>query len=247
MAVETQVRFPWQRAAGLAIPLALVAALALAKPEIVRGTFSSAESVLRVAAVVVGWTLVARLLRRVIANPVARTLAVAIPGTALLWVNVAPYFEDDVKIAGSFPEAASTATTAAADAPAAAADQPAPAAPAAPGTTAAPQPVQLTTGRFVGLDGHRGSGEAAIFRLPSGEAIVAFRDLSVQSVPDPVLYLVPGANRESKANGVRLGRFDGSRDRYEIPAGTDLSGPVTVLVWCERFAVPVAGATQTAA
>jgi len=244
MAVETAVRTPWQQAAGWAVPVVVVGALAALKPEIVRGTFSSAESVLRVAVVVVGWTLVARLLRRVIANPVARTLAVAVPGTALLWVNVAPYFEDDVTIAGSFPEAAAAATTVAP------AGQPAPAAPADPGTTvpAQPvQPVQLTTGRFVGLDGHRGSGEAAIFRLPGGEAIVAFRDLSVQSVPDPVLYLVPGADRESKANGVRLGRFDGSRDRYEIPAGTDLSGPLTVLIWCERFAVPVAGATQAPA
>ena len=246
MAVETELRPAWQRTAGIAVPLVLVGALALAKPEIVRGTFSSAESVLRVAAVVVGWTLVARLLRRVIANPVARTLAVAIPGTALLWVNVAPYFEDDVKIAGSFPEVAAPATTV--GAPATPAAAPAAGQPAATtATTAAPQPVQLTIGRFVGLDGHRGSGEAAIFRLPGGEAIVAFRDLSVSSVPDPVLYLVPGANRESRSNGVRLGRFEASKDRYEIPAGTDLSGPLTVLIWCERFAVPVAGANQTAA
>ncbi len=236
MAVEAPARPGWQRAAGITIPLAVVGVLAALKPEIVRGTFSSAESFLRVAAVVVGWTLVARLLRRVIPNPVARTLAVAIPGTALLWVNVAPYFEDDVRIAGSFPEAAA-ATTVAPVTDAAA---------SGPATTAVPQPVQLTTGRFEGLDGHRGSGEAAIFRLPDGQAIVAFRDLSVSSVPDPVLYLVPGADRESKANGVRLGRFDASRDRYEIPAGTDLSGPVTVLIWCERFAVPVAGANQTA-
>lgn len=238
MAVEADIRSPWEHAARFAVPFALVAALAAVKPELVRGTFSSAESVLRVAAVVVGWILVARLLRRVIANPWARTLAVAVPGTALLWFNVAPYFEDDVTIVDSFPQAAAPVTSMA---PQAAADTPA--------TTAAPaaQPVQLSTGRFVGLDGHRGAGEAGIFRLPGGEAIVAFRDLSVSSVPDPVLYLVPGADRESKANGIRLGRFDAGKERYEIPAGTDLSGPVTVLIWCERFAVPVAGASQNPA
>lgn len=239
MVVEAQVRSPWEHAARLAVPFVLIGSLAAAKPEIVRGTFSSAESVLRVAAVIAGWILVARLLRRVIANRWARTLAVAVPGTALLWFNIAPYFEDDVTVIDSFPPAVATATTVA-GAPAAAT--------AAAATTgrAAPQPVQLSTGRVVGLDGHRGSGEAAIFRLPDGQAVVAFRDLSVSSVPDPVIYLVRGANRDSKANGIRLGRFDAGKERYEIPSGTDLSGPLTVLIWCERFAVPVAGANQTA-
>lgn len=242
MALDAQAPPPWAQIARFAIPAALVGGLVALRPEILRGTFSSAESVLRVAAVIVVWVVVSRLLRRAIANPLARTLVVAVPGTALLWLNVAPYFQDDVRIEGSFPEAAAPTT---AGAPGA--DPDAAASPGGPVTTAAPQPVQLTTGRFVGLDGHRGSGEAAVFRLPDGSAVVAFRELSVQSVPDPVLYLVPGANRDNRTGGVRLGRFDASRDRYEIPAGTDLSGPLTVLIWCERFASPVAGANQTRA
>jgi hypothetical protein len=229
---------PWQRAAGIGIPVVAVAVLCALKPEIVTGTFSSAESMLRVGALLAGWVLFSWLMRRVIPNPLVRTVVVAVPAIALLWWNVAPYFKDDVKITGGFPEASSAATPTPTEPPPSAAASPTPT-PAQP-----PQPVQLTTGRFRGLDGHRGSGEAAIFRQPDGSAVVAFRDLSVSSVPDPVLYLVPGADKEGLDGAIRLARFDADKDRYDIPAGTDLDRPLTVLIWCQRFSVPVAGATQ---
>ena len=244
---------PWARVAGVAVPVAAVGALAALKPEIVRGTFSSAESVLRVAAVVVGWVIFSRLMRRVIPNPLVRTAVIAVPAIALLWINVAPYFEDDVKVAGGFPESFTTAGgTPAAEGPAAsappseAAGEAASAPPAAPAPEPA-QPVQLSTGRFSGLDGHRGSGEASIFRQPDGSHVVAFRDLSVSSVPDPVVYLVPGADQEGIGDAVRLGRFQASRDTYEVPPGFDVQRPLTVMIWCQRFAVPVAGASQSPA
>jgi hypothetical protein len=234
---------PWVRVAGLAIPVAAVGILASLKPEIVRGTFSNAESALRVAALLAGWVLFSRLMRRVIRHTLVRTAVIAVPATLLLWLNVAPYFQHDVEIAGSFPEAYNTAGGMAVS------DGPETTPRAGPGVAAASpsptQPVQVTAGRVRGLDGHRGSGEASIFREPDGSHLVAFRDLSVSSVPDPVLYLVPGADRERPDGGVRLGRFDSSHDRYELPAGVDLKGPLTVLVWCQRFAVPVAGATQS--
>ena len=230
---------PWMRAAGVGIPILAVVVLCALKPEIVRGTFSSAESMLRVGGLLVAWVLFSWLMRRVVPNPLVRTAVIAVAAIALLWWNVAPYFEDDVTVAGSFPESFSTTPTA----PGTAESAPS-VSPSQPEANQPPQPVQLTSGRFRGLDGHRGSGEASIFRLPDGSAIVAFRDLSVSTVPDPVVYLVPGADREDTRGAVRLGRFDASRDRYELPAGTDLKGPVTVMIWCERFAVPVAGATQ---
>ena len=234
---------PWTRVAGVAVPVAAAGVVVAMKLEIVRATFSSAESLLRVVAVVAGWALFSRLLRRVVPNPLVRTLLVAVPAAALLWVNVGPYFRDDAKVTDSFPESF-TVAEGAAESPAGP-----PQAEAGPGTAVPappPLPVQLSSGRFRGLDGHRGSGEASVFRQPDGSHIVAFRDVSVSSVPDPVLYLVPGPDREGIDGAIRLGRFDAGRDRYELPAGVDPKGPLTVLIWCQRFAVPVAGATQSA-
>jgi hypothetical protein len=70
----------------------------------------------------------------------------------------------------------------------------------------------------------------------------------VSSVPAPVVYLVPGAGRESPG-GVKLGGLRGNRGDLNIPvpAGTDVSGPQTILIWCEAISVPVAGATATPA
>ncbi len=203
-----------------------------------RGTFARRESVLRVAAVAGVWILFSRLVRRVLPHGGVRTVVKAGVAALLLWLNVGPYFRDDVKIAGGFPE---SLTHASGSPGSSGARTPAPG-DVHPTTTT--QPVQLTSGHFRGLAGHRGSGEASVFRQPDGSHVVAFRNLSVSSVPDPVLYLVPGSDQERLEGATRLGRFDPGRDRYEILAGADLSGPLTVLIWCQRFAVPVAGATQ---
>lgn len=237
---------PWARVAGIAVHLGVVAILVGLRPEIIRGTFSSAESVLRVSALVAGFLLFSRLMRRVVSSSLVRTAVIAVPAALVLWLNVSPYLQDDVTIAGSYPESFTTAQETVTPPVAAAPVAPAPEAvdvPEPPPTP--PQPVQLTAGRFRGLDGHRGSGEASVFRQPDGSHVVAFRDLTVSSVPDPVLYLVSGADQDRLEGATRLGRFDSSRDRYEIPPGTELEGPLTVLIWCQRFAVPVAGATQS--
>jgi choline dehydrogenase-like flavoprotein len=71
------------RAAGLAIPVTAGGVLASLKPEMGRGTFSSGESVLRVAAVLAGWVLVSWLMRRVMSHALVRTV-VAVSATGLL-------------------------------------------------------------------------------------------------------------------------------------------------------------------
>ena len=68
----------------------------------------------------------------------------------------------------------------------------------------------------------------------------------MQPGPDYDLYIVPGEDREDTKGGIRLGDLRGNRGTqfYDVPAGADLeNGPWTVLVWCQTFAVPVAGAT----
>ncbi|MEO6121004.1 MAG: DM13 domain-containing protein [Acidimicrobiales bacterium] len=108
-------------------------------------------------------------------------------------------------------------------------------------------PRKLTTGALRGLAGHRGSGEAAVYRQSDGSHFVRLEDFDVSNGPVMVVYLVPGADREDIGGGVRLGGLRGNRgsQNLAIPAGTPLDGPFTVLIWCEPFAVPIAGATQS--
>lgn len=98
---------------------------------------------------------------------------------------------------------------------------------------------------FRGID-HRASGTAVIYRRPGGRAVVGLEDIDIQPGPDYDLYIVPGEDREDIEGGVRLDDLRGNRGTqfYEVPDGVDLgNGPWTVLVWCQTFAVPVAGAT----
>ncbi|MEW6471577.1 MAG: DM13 domain-containing protein [Actinomycetota bacterium] len=117
-------------------------------------------------------------------------------------------------------------------------------------TPAEPEPAQsspqrLRTGMFRGID-HRASGTVVIYRQPDGRYVVGLEDIDIQPGPDYDLYIVPGEDREDTKGGIRLGDLRGNRGTqfYEVPEGVNLeSGPWTVLVWCQTFAVPVAGAT----
>jgi hypothetical protein len=122
------------------------------------------------------------------------------------------------------------------------------AAPVRPEAAPAPAPAgpqRLRAGTIRGID-HRASGTAVIYRQPDGRYVVGLEDIDIQPGPDYDLYVVPGENREDTKGGVRLGDLRGNRGTqfYEVPAGVNLEdGPWTVLVWCQTFAVPVAGAT----
>lgn len=109
-------------------------------------------------------------------------------------------------------------------------------------------PVEISRGSFVGLDSHAATGDAAIYDLGGGMRIVRLEEVDLQRVPDPFVYLVPGADQTGPADGsVNLGRLTGNvgNSNYTIPADIDLaSGAWTVLVWCEAFASPVGAASQ---
>ena len=110
-----------------------------------------------------------------------------------------------------------------------------------------PAPERLRSGPITGID-HRASGTAAIYRQPDGRYVVGLEDIDIQPGPDYDLYIVPGEDREDTKGGIRLGDLRGNRGTqfYDVPSGADLeNGPWTVLVWCQTFAVPVAGSTPT--
>lgn len=119
-------------------------------------------------------------------------------------------------------------------------------APASSAASSAPAgPQRLRSGSIRGID-HRASGTAVIYRQPDGRYVVGLEDIDIQPGPDYDLYVVPGENREDIKDGIRLGDLRGNRGTqyYEVPDGANLDdGAWTVLVWCQTFAVPVAGAT----
>ncbi len=108
-------------------------------------------------------------------------------------------------------------------------------------------PVLLGFGQFVGLAGHSGTGDAAIFQNPDGSLVLRFENFDIQNGPDLEVYLVPGADQTSLPEGsIHLGALKGNigDQNYELPPGTELApGAYTVLVWCEAFSVEFVGAT----
>jgi len=201
---------------------------------------------------------------------IIRVVVLVVPFAIVSWWLISPYFVDDVvdesfstsiteQAASPTPEASAPVTTAPAT-PAggtAAGSSPsttvAPAAPAAPPTTDAPPPpsgpVLLGAGQFVGLAGHSGTGDAGIFQNPDGSLVLRFENFDIENGPDLEVYLVPGADQVSLAEGsIHLGSLKGNigDQNYELAPGTQLApGAYTALVWCEAFSVEFVGATIT--
>ncbi len=100
-------------------------------------------------------------------------------------------------------------------------------------------PRTLQRGDFRGADAfHFGRGQALIIEAEPGRHVLRFEDFSVRNGPDLYVYLsrdASGAIDESLNLG-RLKATDGAFN-YELPAGIDVSGVRSVVVWCRQFAV----------
>jgi len=253
--VASSLLLRWGPTAAVAL---VFVALAIASPETLVVTAKNPLAWLFVAGVValsVGITVVGT---RVFHRPMlARTVGLIPVVAALVW-GFLPAFQDE-KIVDAAPvglPAATTAGTAASTSPAGTTSAtaaptsagPTSAAPtsAAP-TSAAPTsagPVELGSGELASLD-YQASGVGRLIQLPEDELLVRFEGLDVENGPDYVVYLVPGSDQRAPGNGVFLGELQGNQgdQNYDVPAGTDASGPQTILIWCRSFAAPVANAS----
>ncbi len=217
-------------ATGFGIPILIVGTLLIIKPEIITGTLETTGAMLRVGALLVGWLVFSFVVRRFVRSPVLRIGLISVVGLTLLALTVLPYFINT--------QASDTLLTA----PAGASTQSIPG-----GETSQAKAVKESSGQLTGLAGHRGSGTASIVRTPDGSHVVQLEDYDVSSGVTLFLYVVPGIDQEEPgANGVNLGRLaENTGNRVvPIPQGTDLSGPQTVLIWCEPFTTPIAAANQ---
>lgn len=239
--------------AGLVSALMIV--LVVLEPEILQAPVQNSQTILFTAGGTIAAAIVLLVMLRFKLPVVVRILVLWVPFAIVSWWLISPFFRDDV-VAEDFSTSIATQldegdeqaspdpTVASPDASsrdAAGPEAPAPEPPA--------EPVLLGAGRFVGLAGHSGTGDAGIFQNPDGSYVLRFEDFDIQNGPDLEVYLVPGADQTSLAPGsIHLGGLKGNvgDQTYDLPAGTDLTpGPYTALVWCEAFSVEFVGATLT--
>jgi hypothetical protein len=138
--------------------------------------------------------------------------------------------------------------------------RPAPSVTATPDVTAtpaapAPRNTLLATGTLITHE-HRTSGTVRLVRLADGRTQLVVADLSTSDGPDLRVWLTDRPVIEGRAGWhvfddgryVELGRLKGNRGNqvYDVPAGTDLTGLVSVTIWCKRFSVSFGAAELTA-
>lgn len=239
----------------------------LTETSAVTSSLRSTKAILLMTAVGVIWAVARFVLVRFTRWPLLRLGAFAVAGFGVLAVVVFPAYDNttvvetlplEAGLAPSDPPTPLTAGPSSTVSPV----PPVTSAPTAPTTTttattttaatttaataaAAPGPVALRSSPLHGID-HRAEGTAVIYRQPDGSGLVGLEDIDIQPGPDYHVYVVAGADREDPDGGVRLDNLRGNKGTqyYAVPPDTDVTtGQWTVLVWCQFFAVPVAGAT----
>lgn len=194
----------------------------------------SLRAILVIGGIIVGWVVLAWLLRRFVRWVWIRSAILSVIAVAIAVVIVRPYYvdtRDDTKLVkGTVQDASEVA-------------------PPAAGPAAAPAaPLRVSTGQLRGI-GHTASGEASVIRQADGSYVVRFSNFDIEGSPDPIVYVVQGENRENPG-GADLGGLRGNvgtDSDYAVPPGNEPGPGWTVLVWCRAFGVPIANATQAAA
>jgi hypothetical protein len=208
----------------------------------VRHAITSPRAVLAVLGVVAGWVLLSCvILPRVLRRPWARALVMSAVAIALVAFVFVTSYDRDEKHERFVTGATSTDQS---DAPRARGDEGS----SRPRDTS-PDPAVpslVRTGSIAGLDGHDGSGTIDVYRDVDGTYVVQFAGVDIEGTPGPVVYLVPEAGA-TDPGGTNLGSLQAEIGDFFYDGATDdlEAGEWTVLVWCEPFAVAVAGATIT--
>jgi hypothetical protein len=99
-------------------------------------------------------------------------------------------------------------------------------------------PAQLE-GLFRSL-AHSTEGRARVVGLPGGGRVLALTGFRTDPGPDLFVYLVPGRRGDGGVEGgLRLGRLKGNigNQQYALPAGLELGGGATAVIWCRAFSV----------
>jgi hypothetical protein len=263
-------RLEW---AVAAVAVAVMVGLAVAEPDILEAPFENERTIGFVGFGAVAAAVALILMLRLRVPPAIRVVVLGAPFVAVSWWLISPFFIDDV-VNDDFETSIAVATgrseplesspgtvapttvasnmgSAPTSTAATTAESSGPASPdTRPSSTSVSRPVGpalLGAGQFTGLAGHEGTGDAGIFRLDDGSHVLRLENFDIQNGPDLRLYLVPGADQTSPADGsLYLGALRGNvgNQTYELDADfVPTVGHWTVLVWCEAFSVEFVGAS----
>ena len=102
------------------------------------------------------------------------------------------------------------------------------------------QPRSTQGGMFKGADDfHFGRGDALFIATSPTTTVLRFENFSVRNGPDLYVYLSRDTGVRRVDEALNLGKLkatDGAFN-YELPAGVDLAGVKSVVVWCKQFGV----------
>ncbi|HWL50105.1 MAG TPA: DM13 domain-containing protein [Acidimicrobiia bacterium] len=112
-------------------------------------------------------------------------------------------------------------------------------------TTVPVEPVQLSSGEFVGID-HSATGTASVYEQ-DGRYVLRFEDdTDIQNGPDLYVWILPTTSYQggTPTEFIDLGFLQGTigGQNYDLTDDFDPEVHRTVLIWCLRFAVPFATA-----
>lgn len=202
-----------------------------------RTVLQSGRGSLIVVAMIVGYFALSSMVRRVVrVRSITAVVMAAAVVAAAAW-TVGPYYvrttanRTVISEPARLPSAQGTSVTV----------------PGATTTTPAPTATVVSAGLIHGID-HTASGFASIVRSSGGARVVRLNKFAISGAPDPVVYLVPGVDTRARG-GFKLARLPGTHgDQLDIPLPDSVPDDAgvgwTVLIWCERFAVPIANAGQ---
>jgi Electron transfer DM13 len=86
---------------------------------------------------------------------------------------------------------------------------------------------------------HNGKGPVRVVEV-GGQRFVRFEDVAITNAPDIHVYLSrETGGKWTEATSLYLGTLKATNGsfNYEVPAGADLSGYKSVVVWCRAFSV----------
>ncbi len=115
------------------------------------------------------------------------------------------------------------------------------------------EPAVLAEGAFVSQE-HDTSGTARVLELADGSRVLRLEGFSTSDGPDVHVWLSEATaggdwNKYDDGRYVPLGEIkatDGNHN-YVIPAGAELTGLQSVVIWCDRFNVAFGSAALTIA